>query len=66
MWYRHLQFYLYNQSVTVCTDHTSMKAVSGAPNPTGKHALWWMKVYVQGVKYRSGKCNVNADALSLS
>ena len=65
----HFQYYLYGQSVTVYTDHTAVKAVLEVPNPTGKHARWWMKVYGQGVKnikivYRSGKSNVNADALS--
>ena len=51
------------------TDRTAVKAVLEAPNPNGKHARWWIKVYGQGVRdvkiiYRSGKCNANADALS--
>ena len=65
----HFQFYLYSRNVTVYTDHTAVKAVLEAPNPNGKHARWWMKVYGQGVRnvkiiYCSGKCNANADAFS--
>ena len=41
------------------------------PNPTGKHAKWWTKVYGSGLKdvrivYRAGKTNLSADALSRS
>ena len=48
-----------------------MKAVLETPNPTGKHARWWSKVYGCGVRevrivYRAGKENKNADALSRS
>jgi len=67
----HFQFYLYGRSVTVYTNHTAVKAVLEAPNPTGKHAHWWMKVHGQGIKevrivYRTGKSNIKADALSRS
>ena len=66
----HFQCYLYGRSVTVYTDHTVVKSVLEAPNPTGKHARWWMKVHGQGVKevkivYHTGNSNV-ADALSCS
>ena len=48
-----------------------MKAILETPNPSGKHARWWAKVYGSGIgkitiTYRSGKSNVNADALSRS
>ena len=51
------------------TDHTAVKAVLGTPNPSGKHARWWNKVYGCGAKsvdiiYRPGRENGNADALS--
>ena len=54
--------------MTVYTDHSAVKAVLETPNPTAKHARWWMKVYGQRVRelYRPGKMNKNADALSLS
>lgn len=63
--------YLYGHSVTVYTDHTAVKAVLETPNPSGKHARWWSRVYGKGVKevkivYRSGKTYLNADALSES
>ncbi len=55
----------------VLTDHSAVKAVLLSPNPTGKHARWWTRVYGSGIRevnivYRSGKENVVADALSRS
>ena len=63
--------YLYGHDVTVLTDHTAVKAILQAPNPSGKHARWWTKVYGSGVKsikiqYRPGRLNSGADALSRS
>ena len=65
----HFHSYLYGHSVTVFTDHSAVKAVLETPNPSGKHARWWTRVYGRGVKevkirYRPGKTNANADALS--
>ena len=67
----HFYPYLYGHEVTVYTDHSAVKAVLETPNPSSKHARWWTKVYGQGVKkveirYRLGKSNTNADALSRS
>ena len=67
----HFRHFLYGKLVTVFTDHTAVKAVLETPNPTGKHARWWNKVYGCGVRevriiYRAGKENENADALSRS
>ena len=67
----HYRFYLYGNSVTVLTDHSAVKAVLTAPNPTGKHARWWTRVFGSGVRYvkivyRSGRENVVADPLSRS
>ena len=57
--------YLYGHLVTVYTDHTAVKAVLETPNPSGKHARWWTRVYGKGVKeVHSGKTNLNANALS--
>ena len=63
--------FLYNLCVTVYTDHSAVKAVLETPNPTAKHARWWVKVYGQGVRElkinnRPGMMNKNADALSRS
>ena len=67
----HFHSYLYGHSVTILTDHTAVKAVLETPNPSGKHARWWTKVYGTGIKdiqivYRSGRLNAAADALSRS
>ena len=67
----HFHSYLYCGDVTIITDHSAMKPVLEAPNPTGKHARWWMRVYGRGIKsiaiiYRAGKENAAADALSRS
>ena len=67
----HFHSYLYGHSVTILTDHTAVKAVLETPNPSGKHARWWTKVYGTGVRdihivYRSGRLNIAADVLSRS
>ena len=67
----HFHSYLYGHSVTILTDHSAVKAVLETPNPSGKHARWWTKVYGTGIKdihivYRSGRLNAAADALSRS
>jgi len=61
--------YLYGQKLTVFTDHASVKLMLEVPNPSSKHARWWTKVFGSGVKkvdikYRPGKHNHVADALS--
>ena len=65
----HFRHHLYGTSVTIYTDHTAVKAVLESSHPTAKHARWWSRVYGQGIKdikirYRAGKENQNADALS--
>ena len=65
----HYRAYLYGNKVTVYTDHSAVKAVPNAPNPSGKHARWWTRVYGAGFKevqivYQPGRHNANADALS--
>ena len=67
----HFRAYLYGNKVTVYTDHTAVKAVLKAPNPSGTHARWWTRVYGSGIQevdivYRPGKQCANADALSRS
>ena len=59
---------LHWNKVTVLTDHTVVKAVLEAANPSAKHARWWTKVYGRGVrsvniKYRAGREKENTDAL---
>ena len=67
----HFHTYLYGNHVIIYTDHSAVKAVLQTPNPTGKHARWWTKVYGSDLKdvqiiYRAGKTNLSTDALSRS
>ena len=65
----HFHAYLYGHDVVVFTDHSAVKAVLETPNPSGKHARWWSRVFGSGVRnleivYRAGRENGNADTLS--
>ena len=67
----HFRSHLYGNTVKVLTDHSAVKSVLETPNPTGKYARWWTKVFGSGVKsvstaYRAGCENAFADALSRS
>ena len=67
----HFHTYLYAHDVTVYTNNSAVRAVLETPNPSGKYARWWSKVYESGLRsiqivYRPGKANVYADALSRS
>ncbi len=67
----HFKTYLYGHNVVVYSDHSAVKAVLETPNPSGKHARWWLKVFGSGLRsiqivYKAGKDNTNADALSRS
>ena len=67
----HFRSYLYGGDMTIITDHSAVKPVLEAPNPTGKHARWWMRVHGSGIRsvhitYRPGRDNKSADALSRS
>ena len=67
----HFHHYVYGHKVTVITDHTAIKAILDASNPSGRHARWWTRVFGQGIKevsivHRAGKENAAADALSRS
>ena len=45
----HFRSYIYGRDVTVYMDHSAVRAVLETPNPSGKHARWWTKVYESGV-----------------
>ena len=67
----HFRAHLYGNNVKVVTDHSAVKSILETPNPTGKHARWWTKVFGSGVRsvsivYRAGRENAVADALSRS
>lgn len=55
----------------VYTDHSAVRAVLNSPQLNGKHARWWSLIHVGGIKnleikYRPGRENASADALSRS
>ena len=54
----------------VITDHTAIKAILDSPNPSGKHARWWTRVFGQGIEssiiHRPGKENIVPDNQSHS
>ena len=57
------------QDVTVITDHSAVRPVLQKPTSGGQHARWWLKIQDCGVrtldvKYRPGRENPKADALS--
>ena len=67
----HFRVYLYGCEVKILTDHSAVKTILEAPNLSGKHARWWLKVFGCGIgkvqtTYRPGKENDQADALSRS
>ena len=67
----HFRSHLYGHVVKVLTDHSAVKSILETPNPTGKHARWWTKVFGSGVisvtmVYRAWRENARADALSRS
>lgn len=61
-----MRYYLEGYSFTVITDHLSLKWLQSIQSPTGRIARW--SIYLQQfdfvVKYRKGKLNKVADALS--
>ena len=64
---QHFHKYLLNKPFTVVTDHSALKGLMTANKiPKGKRARWTMELqqYDFIIKHRSGKSNINADALS--
>ena len=63
---KHFRPYLYGQKCTVYTDHQALKSLLNTPQPSGKLARWGMVLQELDlcIQHRSGKANLNADALS--
>ena len=63
---RHFRHYLYGHKCEIYTDHQALKALLNTPHPSGKLARWGLALQELDVeiKYRPGKHNANADALS--
>ena len=58
--------YILGHHCTVFTDHSACSSLLKSPHPSAKLARWAMSIQDLDldIKYRSGKSNVNADALS--
>lgn len=56
----HFHTYLYGQQVTVLVDYATVKPILEFPNPSGKHARWWTKVFGFGIKQANQLSYLNA------
>ena len=58
--------YILGHKCTVYTDHSACTSLLNTPNPSAKLARWAMIIQEMNlqIEHRSGKSNVNADALS--
>ena len=63
---KNFRHYLYGTRFTVVTDHHALEFMNSAPDLTGRLQRWAMRMaeYNFDIKYRKGKENANADALS--
>ena len=63
---KHFRHYLYGHKCFVYTDHEALKALINTPHPSGKLARWGLALQEMDleIRYRPGKGNANADALS--
>ena len=63
---KHFRHYLYGHKCVIFTDHEALKSLLNTPHPSGKLARWGLILQDMDleIKYRPGKKNSNADALS--
>ena len=63
---KHFRHFLYGHKCEVYTDHIALKALLNTPHPSGKLARWGLALQELelDIRYRPGKSNTNADALS--
>ena len=63
---KHFHHYLYGHHCEVYTDHEPLIALLNTPHPSGKLARWGLILQDVDlvIRYRSGKKNAGADALS--
>ena len=63
---KHFRPYLYGHKCLVITDHEALKSLLNTPHPSGKLARWGLAIQELDltIKYRPGKNNQSADALS--
>ena len=60
------QHYLRPREFVIHTDHESLKYLKGQPKLSKRHAKWvsFIDTFSYVIKYKTGKTNVEADALS--
>ena len=65
---KHFRPYIYGHHCVVYTDHEALKSLLNTPHPSGKLARWGLALQEMDleIRYRPGKGNSNADALSRS
>ena len=58
--------YILGHRTTVYTDHAACTSLLNSPRPSGKLARWALAIQEMDlvIKHKSGRTNVNADALS--
>ena len=63
---KHFRAYLLGHETVVYTDHAALKSLLNTPHPSGKLARWGMAIQEISpeIRYRAGRKNGNADALS--
>ena len=63
---KYFRNYLYGHKCQVFTDHEALKSLMNTPHPSGKLARWGLALQELDleIRYRSGRVNGNADALS--
>jgi hypothetical protein len=60
------QHYLWSRELIVHSDHESLKYLKGQANLNKRHARWieFIETFPYIIKYKKGKDNIIADALS--
>lgn len=63
---KHFRPYLFGQRFTVVTDHKPLTYLMNCKEPSSRLVRWRLKLleYDYDIRYRPGKSNANADALS--
>lgn len=63
---KHFRAYLYGHKCIVYTDHSPLRSMLNAQHPSGKLARWSQSLceFDLELRYRPGRVNSNADALS--
>ena len=63
---KHFRPYLYGHKCEVFTDHSALTSLLNTPQPSGKLTRWGMAIQELDlqIRHRSGRSNMNADALS--